>query len=166
MRPSAPVACGQENGLSRSDEASVSARAPLARSHPKEGSMGLYAKHVLPRVIDVLMRNKDAARLRAAWIPKARGEVLEIGIGSGLNLGLYSSGVTRVYGVDPSAELQRMARERASRAPFAVEFLAQSSEEPLPLAARSIDTIVVTWSLCSIPDASRALEQARRVLKP
>jgi len=75
--------------------------------------VGFYAKYVLPRVIDLAMRNEETARLRAAWIPLARGEVLEIGIGSGLNLPFYSSDVHRVYGVDSSLELQRMARKRA-----------------------------------------------------
>ena len=71
--------------------------------------MGVYAKYVLPHIIDLAMRNKETARLRAAWIPQARGEVVEIGIGSGLSLPLYSHDIQRVYGVDPSVELQRMA---------------------------------------------------------
>src|SRR5712692_6431640 len=127
--------------------------------------MGFYAKYVLPRIIDVAMRNKEAARLRATWIPQARGEVLEVGIGSGLNLPFYSSGVQRVYGVEPSVELQRMAHQRAAAGPVAVEFLLQSAEEPLPLASASIDTVVVTWTLCSIPNAPLALQQMKRVLK-
>jgi len=127
--------------------------------------MGLYAKYVLPRVIDIVMRNKDAARLRSEWIPKARGEVLEVGIGSGLNLRFYSSEVKRVYGVDPSLELQEMARVRAEKISLDVEFFTQSAEEVLPLGPRSIDTVVVTWSLCSIPNPSRALAQLKRVLK-
>lgn len=128
--------------------------------------MGLYAKYVLPLLIDVGMRNKEATRLRAAWIPHATGEVLEIGFGSGLNLPHYSSGVWRVYGVDPSVELQRMARKRVAAAHIPVEFLCQSAEEPLPLPNGSIDTAVITWALCSIPNASLALQQVRRVLKP
>jgi ubiquinone/menaquinone biosynthesis C-methylase UbiE len=129
--------------------------------------MGFYAKYVLPRIIDIVMRDKEAARLRAAWIPKAQGEVLEVGIGSGLNLPFYSSsGVKRIYGVDPSAELQEMARERATKTPLNVEFLTQSAEAPLPLDPRSIDTVVITWTLCSIPNAAKALEQMKRVLKP
>jgi ubiquinone/menaquinone biosynthesis C-methylase UbiE len=128
--------------------------------------MGLYAKHVLPRIIDLAMRNKDAARLRADWVPHARGEVLEVGIGSGLNLPFYSSEVQRLYGVDPSAELQRMARTRTANAPMKVEFLSQSVEEILPLSDRSIDTVVITWTLCSISDPSGALQQMKRVLKP
>jgi ubiquinone/menaquinone biosynthesis C-methylase UbiE len=128
--------------------------------------MGLYAKYVLPRIIDLAMRNKDAARLRADWVPHARGEVLEVGIGSGLNLPFYSSEVQRLYGVDPSAELQRMARTRTANAPMKVEFLSQSAEEILPLSDKSIDTVVITWTLCSISDPSRALQQMKRVLKP
>jgi ubiquinone/menaquinone biosynthesis C-methylase UbiE len=128
--------------------------------------MGFYAKHVLPHIIDLAMRNKEAARLRKAWVPQARGEVLEIGIGSGLNLPLYSSEVRRVYGVDPSLELQQMARRRAAAGSPKVEFLLQSAEKPLPLWDASIDTVVMTWTLCSIPDPQKALEQMRRVLKP
>jgi ubiquinone/menaquinone biosynthesis C-methylase UbiE len=112
------------------------------------------------------MRNKDVARLRAAAIPQARGDVLEIGIGSGLNLPFYTSEVKRVYGVDPSLELQQMARKRAATRPINVEFLSQSAEEPLPLPNESVDTIVMTWTLCSIPNAPKALEQMKRVLKP
>ena len=128
--------------------------------------MGLYAKYVLPRIIDLAMRNKDAARLRADWVPHARGEVLEVGIGSGLNLPFYSSEVQRLYGVDPSAELQRMARTRTANGPMKVKFLSQSVEETLPLSDKSIDTVVITWTLCSISDPSRALQQMKRVLKP
>jgi SAM-dependent methyltransferase len=128
--------------------------------------MAFYAKYVLPRLIDIAMRNKDTARLRAEWIPHARGEVLEIGIGSGLNLEFYSPEVQHVYGVDPSAELRQMARKRVEKSPIEVAFLSQSAEEPLPLPNASIDTAVVTWSLCSIPNPSEALQQAKRVLKP
>ncbi len=128
--------------------------------------MGFYAKYILPRLIDLAMRNKDTARLRAEWIPHAHGEVLEVGIGSGLNLPFYSPEVRRVYGVDPSVELQQMALNRAGKSPVEVEFLPQSAEEPLPLPNASIDTAVVTWTLCSIPNPSEALQQAKRVLKP
>ena len=127
--------------------------------------MGMYAKYVLPRLIDLAMRNRDTTRLRAECLPQARGDVLEIGIGSGLNLRFYSPEVRHVYGVDPSVELQRMAAERTSAVPFEVTFLQQSAEEPLPFADSSIDTVVVTWTLCSIPNPVLALQQIRRVLK-
>jgi ubiquinone/menaquinone biosynthesis C-methylase UbiE len=127
--------------------------------------MGFYEHFILPRLTDLAMKNKESARLRANWIPHARGEVLEIGIGSGLNLPFYSPEVQRLYGVDPSVELQRMARQRAAAGPLKVEFLSQSAEEPLPLANASIDTVVVTWSLCSIVNAPKALLEMKRVLK-
>src|SRR5215472_9322903 len=114
--------------------------------------MGIYSRYVLPRVIDLAMQNKDAARLRSVWIPHARGDVLEVGLGSGLNLPFYSRDVRRVVGVDPSVELQRMARARVAAGRLPVEFLTQSAEEPLPLGAASVDTVVVTWTLCSVPD--------------
>jgi ubiquinone/menaquinone biosynthesis C-methylase UbiE len=127
--------------------------------------MGFYAHHVLPRITDLAMRNRESARLRAAWIPRARGEVLEVGIGSGLNLSFYSPEVQRVYGVEPSLELQQIARQRAAAAPIKVEFLLQSAEAPLPLTAASVDAAVVTWTLCSIPNAAEALQEMKRVLK-
>jgi len=128
--------------------------------------MGFYAKHILPHLIDLAMRNKETARLRAAWIPQARGVVLEIGIGSGLNLPFYSSEVQRIYGVDPSVELQRMARKRAAAATTKLESLVQTADSPLPIATASIDTAIVTWTVCSIPNAAKALQEMKRVLKP
>ena len=128
--------------------------------------MGFYAKYVLPRIINLAMRNKEITRLREAWVPKACGDVLEIGIGSGLNLPFYSSEVNRVYGVDPSLELQRMARERAAGRPVDVKFLSQSAEDPIPLPNESVDTIVMTWTLCSIANPAKELEQMKQVLKP
>jgi ubiquinone/menaquinone biosynthesis C-methylase UbiE len=128
--------------------------------------MGFYAKYLLPRIIDIAMSNKETACLRANWIPQAQGEVLEIGIGSGLNLPFYSSRVQHVYGVEPSLELQEMARKRVTAGPFEVEFLAQSAEDRLPLADASVDTVVLTWTLCSIANAPKALHQIKRVLRP
>lgn len=128
--------------------------------------MGLYAKYVLPRLINLAMRNKDMTRLRAESIPRAHGDVLEIGIGSGLNLQFYSPAVHRVYGVDPSIELQRMAMKKASAELFEVTFFQQSAEEAIPLGNSSIDTIAMTWSLCSIPNPAAALQQMKRVLRP
>jgi ubiquinone/menaquinone biosynthesis C-methylase UbiE len=125
--------------------------------------MGLYAKYVLPLTTDLSMNNRETRRLREAWIPRARGEVLEVGIGSGLNMAFYSPDVKHVYGVDPSHELLRMARKRRGR--LDVEFLSQPAEEPLPLAAASIDTVVLTWTLCSIGDPQTALREMKRVLK-
>lgn len=127
--------------------------------------MSLYARYILPRVIDLAMRNKECTQLRAGWIPRARGTVLELGIGSGLNLPFYSKHVEHIIGVDPSVELQHIAQKRAAGRSD-IEFLAQSAEESLPLADASMDTIVSTWTLCSIPNAHAALQQMRRLLKP
>jgi len=128
--------------------------------------VGFYARRVLPYLINAAMKNKDATRLRAAWVPEARGRVLEIGIGSGLNLPFYSSKVECVYGVEPSAELQKMAEERAKRLNTKVEFLSQSAEDTIALADDSVDTVVMTWTLCSISDPMRALAQMKRVMTP
>jgi ubiquinone/menaquinone biosynthesis C-methylase UbiE len=127
--------------------------------------MSLYGKYVLPKLLDLAMRGEDLAAVRAKLVPRAKGTTLELGIGSGLNLRHYSPAVTRLYGVDPSRELQQVARRRAPAA-LALEFLTQSAADPLPLADASVDTVVVTWSLCSIPDPAAALREARRVLRP
>jgi ubiquinone/menaquinone biosynthesis C-methylase UbiE len=128
--------------------------------------MGFYAKHVLPHLLDLAMRNEEQSRLRAEWIPHASGDVLEVGIGSGLNLPFYTREVRRIFGVDPSLELQRMARKRAESVPFEVNFFGQSAEGSIPLADSSIDTVVVTWTLCSMANASQALLEIKRILKP
>ncbi|HET9466973.1 MAG TPA: class I SAM-dependent methyltransferase [Vicinamibacterales bacterium] len=120
---------------------------------------------MLPKLIHFAMSRDDAARLRGAHVPAARGEVLEVGIGSGLNIPFYTGAVTKLYGIDPSAELLARAAETAAKAPFPVE-LFNSSAEHIPLPDESVDTVVVTWSLCSIPNAPAALREMRRVLKP
>jgi ubiquinone/menaquinone biosynthesis C-methylase UbiE len=127
--------------------------------------MGLYQKFVLPRLIDTAMRNKEVAVRRAELIPKASGAVLEIGIGSGLNLPFFPGTITRLTGVDTSAELLRMARPKLRGVSFPVELFCQSAEELL-FGDGSFDTVVLTWTLCSIPRPVRALAEIKRVLKP
>jgi len=124
-----------------------------------------YAKHVVPRLIDWAMDRADVAKQRSKVIPRAEGVTLEIGMGSGLNLPFYGDRVTKLYGVDPSAELHAMARRRAAEVSRPVELFLQSAEERLPLQDGSVDTVVCSWSLCSIPDAGRALREARRVVR-
>ncbi|MBV9622632.1 MAG: class I SAM-dependent methyltransferase [Acidobacteria bacterium] len=128
--------------------------------------MGLYAKHVLPRLLDLALRNKEATRLRREWIHRARGQVLEVGVGSGLNLAFYSEEVQHLLGVDPSRELLQMAQQRARLARFKIDLLARSAEDRLPLADATIDSAVLTWTLCSIADPRRALLEVKRLLKP
>ena len=127
--------------------------------------MSFYDRFVLPRLLDLVMRNKEVTRYRSQVVPQARGTVVEIGVGSGLNLPFYGSGVEQLYAVDPSEELLRMARTKARRANVPVEFLADSGEM-LPLEDGCADTVVTTFTLCTIPDPLQALREMKRVLKP
>src|SRR5712692_8559777 len=127
--------------------------------------MGFYNRLILPRLIELAMRQKNLAPFRERAAGAASGRVLEIGIGAGLNLASYRSSVEGVYGVDPSTELLAMANGRAKTVPFPV-LLFEASSENLPFDERSFDTIVMTFTLCSIPDAGAALREMRRVLKP
>jgi ubiquinone/menaquinone biosynthesis C-methylase UbiE len=127
--------------------------------------MGFYERRILPALIDFSMRQRPIMKQREKVVPRARGRVLEVGIGSGLNLSFYRpEQVERVWGLDPSVELQRRARERAARAGVEVEFIGLSGEE-IPVESEFFDTVVVTYTLCSIPDVSRALGEMARVLK-
>ena len=127
--------------------------------------MNIYTKYVLPRLIDLAMRNKASKAERLKLVPLATGKTLEVGIGSGLNIPLYSRNVTRLLGVDPSSELWKLAPRRAEAAPFRIEFV-KGSAENLPLDDETVDTVVTTWTLCSIPDPALALSEMRRVLRP
>jgi len=127
--------------------------------------MGFYQDQIVPLLINWSMRQRNLTAYRSRIIPAAEGRVLEIGIGSGLNLLFYSRNVTHVIGLEPSPRLLAMAR-RAERAEFGpVEFI-EGSAEAIPLKDASVDTVVTTWTLCSIPDAPRALGDMRRVLRP
>ncbi len=111
------------------------------------------------------MRNRAATRYRSLIVPEARGTVLEIGVGSGLNLPFYGIGVEHLYGLDPSEELLAMAGKKARAIAFAIDFIPHGSEE-IPLDDGSVDTVVMTWTLCSIPDPLKALKEIGRVIKP
>lgn len=127
--------------------------------------MGLYASVILPRLIDLAMRNPALRRERARWIPRATGRVIEVGVGSGLNLPHYGPGVDRVDAIDPSSALWHLARRRRAQARMPVAFT-PGSAEALPFDDRAFDTAVLTWTLCSIPDPVRAIREIRRVLRP
>src|SRR5262245_46680959 len=127
--------------------------------------MGIYARHVLPPLIDLAMRGRPLARERAALIPVVSGRVLEIGAGSGLNLAFYGAEVQGVTALDPSLELLRRARPRAARAPFSVRLTAGLAED-LPFDSRLFEAVVTTWTLCSVRDPRAALAEAGRVLAP
>jgi ubiquinone/menaquinone biosynthesis C-methylase UbiE len=128
--------------------------------------MGFYGKRVLPRLVHLACGLKPFTRQREKVVPLARGCVLEVGLGSGLNLPHYVPGeVTAVWGMDPSAELLAMALERAREAGFPVGLI-NGSAESIPLPADSVDTVVVTYTLCTIPQVDAALAEMRRVLRP
>ena len=127
--------------------------------------MGLYARYVLPPLIDLAMRGSQLSDERRRIVPHARGRVIEIGFGSGLNLLFYGPEVKTINAVDPSSELWSRARARVASAPFGVEFT-HASAERLPFDAAAFDTAVSTWTLCSIPDVAAALREIHRVLVP
>jgi ubiquinone/menaquinone biosynthesis C-methylase UbiE len=128
--------------------------------------MGFYREQILPHVINLAMRQKNLVAYRGRILPSAEGRVLEIGIGSGLNLPFYSSNARYVIGLDPSQKLLAMARRAQRPGSSAKLELIEGSAETIPLGSASIDTVVTTWTLCSIPDAGRALRDMRRVLTP
>lgn len=127
--------------------------------------MTFYDRFVLPRLLDWAMRQDQLAPYREETIKAARGLVLEIGVGSGLNLPIYGAAVDQVYGIDPSPELLNPASKRIADASVPVS-LVRASAELLPFAAAAFDTLVMTWTLCSIPNPGAALSEMRRVLKP
>jgi ubiquinone/menaquinone biosynthesis C-methylase UbiE len=126
--------------------------------------VGFYKDRILPAMIDRAMRNAMLDPFRQRIAGAAQGCVLEIGIGSGRNLPLYAPGVERILGLDPSPQLLARARDQAG-ADARVKLLTGSAEQ-IPLADRSIDTIVMTFVACSIPEVATALAEMRRVLKP
>lgn len=127
---------------------------------------GCYDRHILPRLIDLACAQRCVLRQRALIVPEAEGVVVELGIGSGINLDFYDKArVRRIIGVDRSPASWRLGHERLSRSPIAVELL-EAAAEDLGLPSRTADTVVVTYTLCSIDGVGRALNEARRVLKP
>jgi ubiquinone/menaquinone biosynthesis C-methylase UbiE len=127
--------------------------------------MGFYERWIVPRLLDFAMRNQVLDSYRRNAITPARGLVLEVGVGSGLNLPLYGPAVTRVVAVDPSPELLRLASERTAEMVVPVALI-RASAEHLPFPGAVFDTIAMTWTLCSIPNPIEALTEMRRVLKP
>jgi ubiquinone/menaquinone biosynthesis C-methylase UbiE len=128
--------------------------------------MSLYSRFVLPPILNLVMKDKRLRERRERLVPKAHGTVLEVGIGSGLNLPYYdASRVRRLCAVDPSQELLAIARKKARRLGVDVELVPRSAER-LPFPDASFDSAVLTWTLCSIPDPAAALAEIRRVLRP
>jgi ubiquinone/menaquinone biosynthesis C-methylase UbiE len=127
--------------------------------------MGFYQHRIVPCLTHLAMSQSQLQPFRQHVVGAAEGRVLEIGVGSGLNFPHYGAAVGSVIGLEPSTELLRMARARARAAAVPITLL-DASAEAIPLDTGSVDTVVTTWSLCTIPNASCALAEMRRVLRP
>jgi SAM-dependent methyltransferase len=128
--------------------------------------MNLYERYILPRLINASCSCSPVTKQRQKVVPLAEGVVLEIGFGSGLNLPHYdATKVRKLYALEPSRGMLKRAEKAVRNAPFEVEILPERAEA-MSLPAGAVDTVLVTYSLCSIPDAIAALQSARRVLKP
>jgi len=128
--------------------------------------VNLYERYLLPTLVHRTCSGTTSLRQRAKVVPLAQGDVLEVGFGSGLNLPFYDPAkVTKVWGLDPSAELWRMASRAVKDAAFEVEMVPARGEN-IPLESGRFDTAVMTYTLCTIPDPGRGLREVARVLKP
>lgn len=127
--------------------------------------MGLYREQVLPRLTDVVLASDALDRIRARVASRLEGEVLEVGFGSGLNVPHYPSTVERVRAVEPSRVALKLAQKRVAASGIPVEYV-DAEGGALSLTDRSVDHVLVTWTLCTIADVSGALAEMRRVLRP
>jgi ubiquinone/menaquinone biosynthesis C-methylase UbiE len=127
--------------------------------------MGFYNHHILPPLLSLAMGTKPIRYQRKKVVPRARGRVLEIGFGAGHNLPFYdASKVTHLWALEPAKEMRERAAERVAQSPLEIEFLDLPGEQ-IPLENESADTVLVTYTICTIPDAMKALGEMRRVLK-
>jgi ubiquinone/menaquinone biosynthesis C-methylase UbiE len=128
--------------------------------------MGFYDRHILPVILNAAMGTKPVRYQRRKVVPRASGRVLEIGFGAGHNLPFYdASKVTHLWALEPSKEMRARAAERVSQTSIPLEFLDLPSEQ-IPLGNDEADTVLITYTLCTIPDVKKALSEMRRVLKP
>jgi ubiquinone/menaquinone biosynthesis C-methylase UbiE len=138
----------------------------IKRIYNEVMKMNLYQKYLLPRIIHSVCGLKPMMEQRQKIVPMAYGHVLEIGIGSGLNLPFYDSNkVDHLWGLDPSLEMWALAKKTLEKIEFDVTFI-QGDAEEVPLPDSSADTVLITYALCTIPDVHKALGEIRRVLKP
>lgn len=127
--------------------------------------MGFYNDVLLPHLMDRAMANPKFRGVRSRVLQAAEGVVLEVGVGGGRNLDFYSERVDTLFGLDPDARALGLLRRRATGRPFAVHDLAGTAEA-IPLDTGSVDCVVTTLTLCSLPDHDRALAEIRRVRRP
>ncbi|NWG91022.1 MAG: class I SAM-dependent methyltransferase [Parvularculaceae bacterium] len=127
--------------------------------------MGFYSDHIEPALVSFACSAPPIAKERSAIVPEAAGVVLEVGFGSGHNAAFYDRAkITKLYALEPSSAMRRKAAKRIADLPFALEWLDLKAEE-IPLDAGSVDTVLVTYTLCTIPDVARALAGMKRTLK-
>ena len=128
--------------------------------------MSFYDKYILPSFLTCACGSKPIKHQRSKVVPLAEGVVLEVGIGSGLNIPYYdSTKISAIIGLDPSEELNNMAKKVAADKGLEVDFILGSAEA-IPLPDNHVDSVLVTYTLCTIPDALSASKEMRRVLKP
>lgn len=127
--------------------------------------MGLYAAHIFPRLMEWVMAKEEFRRLRASLLEPVRGDVLEIGFGTGLNLPHYPNSISSLSIVDPATMLPARVSHRIAAVSFPVR-IHHVTAEHLPFPDRQFDAVVSTWTLCTIPDPVKALQEVGRVLKP
>jgi SAM-dependent methyltransferase len=128
--------------------------------------MSFYENHILPHLIGVACATPQIMKQRSLLVPEAEGRVLEVGFGSGTNLGFYDPAkVDRLFALEPSEGMRRKAAKAVDASPLTIDWLDLPGEE-IPLDTDSVDTVVLTYTACTIPDAAAALAQMRRVLKP
>jgi ubiquinone/menaquinone biosynthesis C-methylase UbiE len=127
--------------------------------------VGFYVDQVLPRITDLALSGREFAVIRARVCAGLDGEVLEVGFGSGRNVAHYPAAVTRVRAVDPATAGRSLAAKRVAASSVPVEYVGLDGEQ-LPMADGSVDHVLTTWTLCTIPDVSRALAEMLRVLRP
>lgn len=127
--------------------------------------MGAYRDQVLPRFTNVVLGGREFSRVRSRVATGLSGEVLEIGFGSGLNVPHYPSEVRRVRAVDPATVGRKLASKRVAASPVAVEYVGLDGQN-LPVESGSVDHVLITWTMCTIPDVESALREIHRVLHP
>jgi ubiquinone/menaquinone biosynthesis C-methylase UbiE len=128
--------------------------------------MGFYDDQILPRCLSLAMRTKELSEVRARRLQPVEGTVLEVGFGSGLNLPHYGANVSKLYALDPSKVGLQLAKKRLRRISFPVELLPLRADGRITLDDASVDAVVTTWTLCTIPDPLAALREMHRVLRP
>lgn len=127
--------------------------------------MGVYQDQVLPRLVDIVLSGPEFSRIRAEVAAGLEGEVVEVGFGSGRNVAHYPAAVTRVRAVDPALTGRRLAAPRVAASPVPVDYVGLDGAN-LPVDDASVDHVLCTWTLCTIPDVEAALREIRRILRP